>query len=85
MQQEEIAQRLERIESLLIEIRAPQIEREFYSTKEAAERLGLSKWYVRRLCSIGEIVAEKHPDSGRFLISAEELRRIETRRDALDD
>lgn len=62
-----------------------QTEKVFYSTSEAAERLGLSKWYVRRQCALGEILAEKHPESGRFLISAEELTRIETRRDALDD
>jgi excisionase family DNA binding protein len=80
-----IAQRLERIEDLLQSLQVPTKEKFFYTTNEAAERLGKSTWYVRRLCSLGEIVAEKHPESGRFLISADELDRIETRRDALDD
>lgn len=80
-----IEQRLERIEDLLQSLQVPTKEKFFYTTNEAAERLGKSTWYVRRLCSLGEIVAEKHPESGRFLISADELHRIETRRDALDD
>ena len=80
-----IEQRLERIEDLLQSLQTPTTEKFFYTTNEAAERLGKSTWYIRRLCSLGEIVAEKHPESGRFLISADELVRIETRRDALDD
>lgn len=81
---EEVNARLERIEGMLGELQAPKREKFFYSTAEAAERLGLSPWYTRRLCAKGEILAEKHPESGRFLISAEELERVETRRDALD-
>ncbi len=81
---EQISQRLERIETLLESLTLPRIEKHFYSTGEAAERLGLSKWYVRRLCATGEILAEKHPESGRHLISADELERLETRRDELD-
>ncbi len=82
---EDIAARLERIEGLLESLQMPQKEKYFYSTGEAAERLGLSAWYVRRRCALGEILAEKHPESGKFLISADEIERIETRRDALDD
>lgn len=82
---EQLTQRLDRIENLLESLQMPEREKHFYSTNEVAERLGLSKWYVRRLCSTGEILAEKHPESGRFLISAEELERIESRRDALDE
>lgn len=80
---ESIELRLERIEGVLASLKLPKSEKYFYSTGEVAARLGLSKWYVRRLCSIGEIRAEKHPESGRFLISAKELERIESRRDAL--
>lgn len=79
-----IEERLARIEDVLMSLKLPEKEKYFYSTAEAAERLGLSKWYVRRQCSMGEILAEKHPESGRFLISADELQRIESRRDALD-
>ena len=78
-----IEQRLERIEGILASLKLPKREKYFYSTGEVAGRLGLSKWYVRRLCSVGEIKAEKHPESGRFLIPAKELERIETRRDAI--
>ena len=82
---EQLNQRLARIENLLEELSTPRKEKHFYSTSEAAEKLNLSTWYVRRLCSTGEILAEKHPDSGRFLISADEIDRIETRRGILDD
>lgn len=83
MSPEELTMRLDRIERLITEIKASPVQREFYSTAEVAERLGLSKWYVRRLCSLGEILAEKHPDSGRYLVSASELERVESRRDAI--
>ena len=82
---ENIDQRLCRIEDLLQSLKMPTKEKHFYTTSEAAERLNRSMWYIRRLCSLGEILAEKHPESGRFLISADELDRAETRRDALDD
>ena len=80
-----IEHRLERIEDLLQSLQMPKKQKHFYTTNEAAERLGKSTWYVRRLCSLGEILAEKHPESGRYLISADELNRVETRRDALEE
>ena len=80
---ESIEQRLERIEEVLSSLKLPKKEKYYYSTGEVAARLGLSKWYVRRLCSLGEIKADKHPENGRFLIPAKELERIESRRDAL--
>jgi excisionase family DNA binding protein len=79
----EIRERLIRIEDVLRLIALPQPKRHFYSTSEVAERLQLSKWYVRRLCALGEIKAEKHPENGRFLIPEKELARIESRRDVL--
>ena len=81
---EQLNARLDKIENLLEGLQVPNREKFFYSTSEA-KRLQLSKWYVRRLCSTGEILAEKHPESGRFLIAAEEIERIETRRGAFDD
>ena len=80
---ESIEQRLERIEDVLSSLKLPKKEKYYYSTGEVASRLGLSKWYVRRQCSLGEIKADKHPENGRFLIPAKELERIESRRDAL--
>ena len=78
-----IEERLARIEDVLQSLQLPKKEKYFYSTGEVAGRLGLSKWYVRRLCSLGEIKAEKHPENWLFLIPAKELQRIESRRDAL--
>ena len=75
---ESIEQRLERIENVLSALKLPKKEKYYYSTGEVASRLGLSKWYVRRLCSLGEIQADKHPENGRFLIPAKELERIES-------
>ena len=85
MTTEELLQRLQRIESLLESLQMHRKEKEFYSTGEVAERLGLSKWYVRRMCATGKILAEKHLQNGRFYISADELHRLETRQDALDN
>ncbi len=85
LRMEELCQRLGKIESLLEALQTPKKEKHFYTTKEAAERLDLSNWYVRKLCADGVILAEKHPESGRFLISADEINRIETRRGALDE
>lgn len=79
----EIRERLVRIEDVLRTIAAPPPTRHFHSTSEVAERLKLSKWYVRRLCALGEIKAEKHPENGRFMIPEKELARIESRRDVL--
>jgi excisionase family DNA binding protein len=79
----EIRERLIRIEDVLRAIALPPPKRHFYSTSEVAERLQLSKWYVRRLCALGEIKAKKHPENGRFLIPEKELARIESRRDVL--
>jgi len=80
---QDIREQLNRIEDVLQQLQLPKREKYFYSTGEVAARLGLSKWHVRRLCSLGEIEAEKHPENGRFLVSAKELQRIESRRDAL--
>ena len=81
-----IDKRLDRIEGLLESlVPPPKTEKYFYSTNEVAEKLGKSTWYIRRLCALGNIIAEKHPESGRYLISANELERIETRRDILDE
>ena len=79
----EIRARLIRIEDVLRTIAAPPPKRHFYSTSEAAERLKLSKWYIRRLCALGEIKAKKQPENGRFLIPEKELARIESRQDVL--
>lgn len=79
----DIRDRLSRIEEVLRSLAVPTKKKHFYSTSEVAAVLSLSKWYVRRLCALGEIKAEKHPESGRFLISAKELERIESRRDVL--
>ena len=48
-----IEERLARIEDVLQSLKLPAKEKYFYSTGEVAGRLGLSKWYVRRLCSLG--------------------------------
>ena len=79
----DIRDRLSRIEEVLRSLAIPAKKKHYYSTSEVATRLSLSKWYVRRLCALGEIRAKKHPENGRFLISAKELERIESRRDAL--
>ena len=82
---EKLEHRLGRIENLLESLQTPKREKFFYSTNEVADQLNLSNWYVRQLCAKGKILAEKHPESGRYMISADELERVETRRGAMDD
>jgi hypothetical protein len=67
---EELCQRLGKIESLLEALQAPKSEKHFYTTKEAAERLDLSNWYVRKHCADGVILAEKYQDCEPQKLSA---------------
>ena len=81
----DISNRLSQIEAVLQSVDLPSRRKKYYSTSEVARVLCLSKWYVRRLCALGDIKAKKHPANGRFLVPAEELERIQSRRDIFKD
>lgn len=80
MKEEELFQRLERIELLLENLTDNRSAKEFYSTSEVAEMLGRAEFTVREWCRHGRILAEKRPcGRGRnkeWMISHDEVQRI---------
>ena len=75
------AERLDRIEQLLVELTLAKRTKEYYSTAEVAKRLGRAEFTVREWCRNGRVWAEKR-QSGRgvareWMISHEELERIQ--------
>lgn len=80
-----IDERLDRIESLLLGLRANQQAKSWYSVEEFARLVGRSEFTCRQWCRLGRIAASKKT-SGRgahaaWGISHEELERY--RRDGL--
>lgn len=80
MNNENIADRLTRIEDLLAQLVSTRATKEFYSTSEVAELLDRAEFTVREWCRLGRIHAEKRM-SGRgaskeWMIANDELNRI---------
>lgn len=76
-----LAERLDRIESLLSQLIDGQQTKEYYTTAEVARILNRANWTVREWCRLGRIWAEKR-ETGRgaskeWMISHEELQRIQ--------
>ena len=77
---EDLAQRLERIESLILLQNQASREKDFYSTSEVANILNKAEFTVREWCRLGRIWAAKRK-AGRgvakeWMISHNELTRI---------
>lgn len=80
MSENEVAARLDRIESLLTTLIDKEQPKASYSTAEVATILNRAEFTVREWCRLGRVLAEKRA-SGRgrskeWLISHEELTRI---------
>jgi hypothetical protein len=61
----------------LVEDKEEEVRKEWYSTGELAEAMGVTTFTVsERWCNQGRIVCEKDPDSGRWLIPGAEYRRL---------
>ena len=80
MQAENVVERLDRIEELLLTLVGQKQQKDYYSTAEVAEILDRAEFTVREWCRLGRIWAEKRA-SGRgrskeWMISYEELQRI---------
>ena len=76
-----LLERMDKIEAALRLLTNLQPERDFYTTAQAAELLGLAEFTVREWCRLGRIKAEKRK-SGRgahyqWVIGRAELRRYE--------
>ena len=77
----DLAERLERIETLLQSLLQERTIKEWYSTAEIAKLLGKAEFTVREWCRLGRINAEKKGSGrGRFLawvVSHDEVLRIQ--------
>lgn len=77
---EDLADRLARIEAKLDSLIEVRTEKEYYTTAEVATRLGRAEFTVREWCRHGRIYAEKRAcgrgNSREWMISHEELQRI---------
>ena len=80
MTNHELLERLERIETILLELQQEKLQKEWYSTAEVAEKVGRAEFTVREWCRNGRVHAEKEPyGRGRAMewrISHQELQRI---------
>jgi len=78
---EQLLDRLGKIESALTSLLRRQSDKEWYTTKEAADLLGRSEYTVREWCRLRRVRAKKKA-SGRgqyqdWIVSHEELQRIQ--------
>ena len=80
MQSENVVERLDRIEELLLALVGQKQKKDYYSTAEVAEILGRAEFPVREGCRLGRIWAEKRScgrgRSKEWMISDEELQRF---------
>lgn len=79
---QEIIERLQRIEAVLVALVEQRQAQDWYDTKTAAEILGRSAYTVREWCRQGRVRAEKRPcgrgHSKDWMISHAELMRIKS-------
>lgn len=80
MNDQEILERLERIETALNTIVDQRTIKEFHKTLEVARILGKAEFTVREWCRLGRVLAEKRPcrrgTTKEWIISHAELQRV---------
>lgn len=81
MQDQQIAERLDRIESTLQQLVAQKTVQEYYSTTDLAKIVKRSEFTVREWCRMGRIEADKRPcgrgRSQEWMIPHDELLRFQ--------
>lgn len=81
MNEEQLIERLDRLEELLQSLLQQKIVQKYYSTADTAKLLGKAEFTVREWCRHRRIRAEKRPcgrgNSKEWMISHEELQRIQ--------
>ena len=68
----EVIARLDRIERALV----ARVDRDYFTTHQAAARLNLSEWTVRQACNTGRMKGEK-PNGRSWRIPLAEVERVE--------
>ena len=81
MNNEEFAERLDRIETVLQQLTTQRLMKEYYSTSEVAKLVKRSEFTVREWCRLGRIAAEKRAcgrgRSKEWMIPHDELLRFQ--------
>ena len=81
MNNENIAERLDRIETSLQQLATQRLIKEYYSTSEVAKLVKRSEFTVREWCRLGRIAAEKRAcgrgRSQEWMIPHDELMRFQ--------
>lgn len=81
MTDQQLHERLDRIEDLLRRLTQERVTQKFYSTADAAKLLGKADFTVREWCRQGRVHAEKRScgrgNTQEWMISHEELLRIQ--------
>jgi hypothetical protein len=76
-----LAERLDRIETILARLLQQQTVKDWYTIAEAAEILGKAEFTVREWCRLGRVAAQKRPcgrgRSREWMIAHAELMRIQ--------
>ena len=82
MNENQVCERLDRIEDLLRRLTPERVAQRFYSTADVAKLLGKAEFTVREWCRHQRIHADKRPcgrgNSQEWMISHEELSRIQS-------
>ena len=80
MYDQQVLERLDRIENTLSMLVQQRMVKEYYTTAEVAKILGKAEFTVREWCRNGRVYAEKRPSgrgkNGEWMISHRELERI---------
>ena len=81
MNENQVCERLDRIEDILRRLAQERVAQKSYSTADVAKRLGKAEFTVREWCRHRRIRAEKRPcgrgNHREWMISHEELTRIQ--------
>ena len=81
MNNEEFAERLDRIETVLQQLTTQRLMKEYYSTSDVAKLVKRSEFTVREWCRLGRIAAEKRAcgrgRSQEWMIPHDELLRFQ--------
>ena len=81
MEENQVCERLDRIEDQLRRLTQERVTQKSYSTADVAKRLGKAEFTVREWCRQQRIHAEKRPcgrgNTQEWMISHEELSRIQ--------
>lgn len=81
MNEHEILERLDRIETALNTIIRQRTVKEYYTTAEVAQLLGRAEFTVREWCRLGRVWAQKRKcgrgNTKEWIISHDELMRIQ--------